>query len=257
MTKANPMRDDVNDLKDVDQANGETQASVAYRLLRQDIITSSLPAGSKLRIRDLCKKYDLAMSSIREALNRLTKDGLVQLIDLRGFSVSPVTREDLDDLTKARGWLNEIALRASIAHGGQQWEEGIVVAFHRMSRTPRHRDPNDPAVNPDWEFAHRAFHTSLISACGSAWVLGYCGQLFDAADRYRHLARAVTVERKDDHKEIMEATIARDADEAARLLNAHFERTAEYGRLALSGSAREPKKQRKRRAQLVAGYEEL
>ena len=217
----------------VDDVAGQTQASVAYQRLREDIINSVLPAGSKLRIRDLCAKYGLAMSSIREALNRLTRDGLVQLVDLRGFSVSPMTITDLEELTRARCWLNEKALRESMIYGDAKWEEDVLVSYHRMVRVPRHTSDDHTLVNPDWEAAHRVFHATLISACRSSWVMGYCEQLFDAADRYRHLSRAAHPERKDDHREIMEATIARDAETATALLNAHFERTAEFGRVAL------------------------
>jgi hypothetical protein len=39
------------------------------------------------------------------------------------------------------------------------------------------------------EAAHHAFHRSLVAACGSSWLLDMDGHLFDAADRYRHLAR--------------------------------------------------------------------
>lgn len=210
----------------VEDAGGQTQASVAYFVLRNDIINSTLKPGNKLRIRDLCKKYSIGASSIREALNRLSGDGLVILVDLKGFSVCPINNQDLADLTRARCWLNESALRESIAHGDQAWEERIVLAHHRMSRIPRF-NPEDGSVSPEHEMAHRLFHASLISACGSEWVLRFCEQLFDAADRYRHLSRSVLKTRKDGHYEIMEATLARNADLASDLLKAHFIQTAE------------------------------
>jgi GntR family transcriptional regulator, carbon starvation induced regulator len=224
------------DIAQPEEGSGQTQTSIAYRLMRNDIISSVLPAGSKLRIRDLCERYDLSMSAIREALNRLMRDGLVQLVDLRGFSVSPMTRIDLDDLTKARCWVNEKALRESILRGDTHWEERIVIAFYRLSRAQKFMSPSDTMVSSAWETAHRAFHASLISACGSQWIIGFSEQLFDAADRYRHLSRAAFRNREEDHKEIMEATIAREADKAADLLNKHFERTAELGRIMLESA---------------------
>jgi DNA-binding GntR family transcriptional regulator len=212
---------------DSDQSlEGQTQASMAYSILRTDIINSNLRPGFKLRIRDLCKKYRIGSSSVREALNRLSGDGLVTLVDLKGFSVNPINQQDLSDLTKARCWLNECALRESISVGNQEWEERILLAYHRMSRIPRFA-PESGVVSPEREMAHRLFHASLISACGSQWVLKFCEQLFDAADRYRHLSREAQKTRKDDHREIMDATLARDADLASKLLTAHFSRTAE------------------------------
>lgn len=220
--------------------DGETFASATYAQLRRDIIEGQFPAGGKLRIRQLCEHYKVGISPVREALNRLSSDGFVRQSDLHGFSVAPLTVAELDELTKTRCWLNEIALRESIAHGDANWEEQIVLAFHRLSRVSRWVDPEDPenvAVNLDWEVAHRQFHASLIAAAGSTLLRQYCEQLFDMADRYRHLSRTPLAKRsrgRDEHRLIMEATIARNADQAVKLLSDHFRKTAELGRQAFS-----------------------
>ncbi len=203
-----------------------TQATAAYDRLRADILSGAIPDGSRLKTRDLCARYETGLSGIREALNRLSRDGFVRQEDLKGFSVQPLSRDDLLELTRARCWLNAIALRESIEHGGAAWEEGVLLAFHRMSKIPRFSENAPGSVNPEWERAHRIFHTALIGACRSRWMLEFCEQLFDVANRYRALSRTRGQSRKDDHKDIMEATLARDGDKAVRLLTAHFETTA-------------------------------
>jgi GntR family carbon starvation induced transcriptional regulator len=218
---------------------GGTLASATYARLRRDIIEGTIPPGSKLRMRQLCGTYAVGLSPLREALNRLSRDGLVRQTDLRGFVASPLSRAELDELTKTRCWLNELALRQSIEHGDSAWEEQVVLTYHRLSRTPLWVSLEDSAlrgVNPAWEVAHRAFHASLISGCGSSWLMSFCEQLFDVADRYRNLSRSPALRRErqtDEHKPIMEATIARNADEAVRFLTQHFRRTAELGHRAL------------------------
>lgn len=211
---------------------GETFASVAYARLRGDIISGQFAGGEKLRIRQLCERYGFGISPVREALNRLSSDGFVIQSDLHGFRVAALSVEDLRELTRTRAWLNERALRESIAHGDAAWEEAIVIAHHRLSRTKRWlgEDAAD-GVNPEWEVAHRVFHTALISGCRSRWLIGYCEQLFDVADRYRHMSRTATARRTrgpDEHRLIMEATVARDPDLAVSRLVAHFQRTAEH-----------------------------
>ena len=212
----------------------ETLASQAYQRLRQDIINAQYPAGGKLRIQELCDRYEVGPSPMREALNRLSRDGLVTQSDRKGFSVMPRSREHLEELTTTRCSLNELALRQSIASGDSAWEEGVVLAYHRLSRIPRHISGEDKAAyNPAWEQAHRAFHSSLIAACGSRWLISFCEQLFDAADCYRHLSRVSSLKRgmrRDEHKEMVDAIVARDADAAVKLLNRHFTRTAELVR---------------------------
>jgi DNA-binding GntR family transcriptional regulator len=86
------------------------------------------------------------------------------------------------------------------------------------------------AVNPDWEALHRSFHLSLIGACGSRWLMSYCEQLNDLADRYRQLAIRVAYPRRnelDEHQAIMTAAVNRDADRAVEVLMDHYRRTAD------------------------------
>jgi GntR family transcriptional regulator, carbon starvation induced regulator len=216
---------------------GETLTSAVVEALRRAVITGEFAPGEKLRVRQLAERFGTGLSPIREALNRLLHDGLVQQSDLRGFSVAPATEADLEELTKARLWANEKALRESITHGDAAWEENVLLSYHRLSRIEARLDGTPPDTHPAWDAAHAAFHLNLIEACGSRWLIGFCTQLFSLADRYRHLSRmapqAGTRRRNDEHRLIMEAAVARDADKAAHLLNEHFLTTARLSREAL------------------------
>jgi GntR family transcriptional regulator, carbon starvation induced regulator len=207
-----------------------TRSSAIHVDLRGAILDGSLEPGSRLNVRDLSNRYETGLSPVREALNRLATEGLVDHTDNRGFVVSPVSVTDLADLTQARCWVNEIGLRRSIALGTEVWEETVLLTCHRLSRTPRDGADGSPGPTPVWAQAHKAFHQALISACGSNWLLETCGQLFDSAERYRNLARLAGVSRqdpRDEHHEIMSAALQRDADRAVGLLNDHFRRTAD------------------------------
>ncbi len=214
---------------------GETQASAVYARLRHDVISTAILPGQKLRVRELRARYGVGLNPLREALNRATRDGLVCQSDLRGFFAAPVSKKDLLELTRARCLLAEICLRESIQNGDALWEEGIVVAFHRLSRVPRYAPGhvNELEFDPAWEAAHRAFHRSLVAACGSSYLVDMDAQLFDAADRYRHLSRrsalSGTAARPDQHPAIMQAVLDRDIAKATALLQAHYHRTSEHG----------------------------
>jgi len=202
-----------------------TLASTAYGRLRREIIAVEIPPGSRLHTRQLCARYDMGLSPIREALSRLSSEGLVRQSDQRGFMVTPLTEADLDALTRTRCWLNETGLRESIAHGDSAWEEAVIVSFHRLSKVPRFIG-DDAARNPAWDAAHLLFHATLVSACRSPWLVGFCQQLFDAFERYRNLSAFTAAARPghvDEHRAIMEAAVARDADAACTLLRQHFE----------------------------------
>ena len=215
----------------------ETLASHVYDRLRQDIISVTIAPGEKLHIRSLCDRFDVGLSPVREALSRLSKGSLVVQNDHRGFSVAPISADDLLDITRARCWLNEVAIRNSIKNGDAAWEESVLLSFHRLSRTPRHLPDNESKRSQAWELAHRNFHMSLIAASGSRRLEEYCDHLFDSSERYRHIGRKAGIKgenRDQEHRALMEAVVARDADKAAELITAHFERTAELVRKVLN-----------------------
>ena len=111
----------------------KTQATLVYDQIRQDILTGLLKPGEPLRVERLRERYDTGGSPVREALNRLSANGLVGNLDNRGFSVPEVSIEELRELYKTRFWIEEIALRESIAHGDEAWEESVVLAMHRLN----------------------------------------------------------------------------------------------------------------------------
>ncbi len=165
-----------------------TRATSLYDQLRADLLGGELEPASKLAIEALAERYATSATPLREALNRLVSDGLVERREQRGFVVAGISEQDLAEITQARCWLEAIALRESMAAHTVDWEEALVLAHHRLARTPRSLSASQFEDNPDWEPLHRAFHRALISGCGSRWLLSFCEQLADQHHRYRRLS---------------------------------------------------------------------
>lgn len=208
-----------------DKPRSGTLTTDVYERLRHEIMTGRLLPDEKLRIEALSQRYGVGSSPLREALNRLVAEGLVTQREQRGFNVSPVSRDELLELTRTRCWVNEIVLRESITHGDQRWEESVVLAFHRLSRTPIRITGNPTYSNPQWVQLHRAFHASLNAACPSRYLVEFSNMLHDCADRYRSLNAVANTGRRDvlgEHRAIFEAVIERKTDTAIELMNQHL-----------------------------------
>jgi len=89
-----------------------TLATSVYSQLRDDLLNGQYPAGDKLRIERVAAKYRCGLSPVREALNRLSAERLIDRIDQRGFWVKPLSDGELQELTRTRCWLEERALRS-------------------------------------------------------------------------------------------------------------------------------------------------
>lgn len=209
----------------------ESMTSRAYARLREDIITGILKPGQKLKIEELRASYDVGTSPIREALSLLTSDHFVERLDQRGFKVAAISVQEFEEMLKTRCWLEERALRESIEHGQSSWEEQVVLAAYRLSRVPRTESGERFVSNVEWELRHKHFHMTLISACGSSFLLKFCDQLYDQNVRYRQLSGMKAYPSRDvtaEHGAICDAVLARDADLATELLVGHYNRTGNF-----------------------------
>ena len=197
----------------------------AYEQLRADILACRIAPGAKLKIQDLCTKFAVSLGAIREALSRLTSEGLVVAEPQRGFRAAPISAEDLQDLTRVRVEIDGLCLRRAIELGDVDWEARLVAAFHRLSRMPE-RAAGDPArSSDDWAEAHAAFHNALLEGCDSPWLLRLHQQLYDQSERYRRLSVSLAQRRRnigDEHQKLMDAALARDAEKAVKLLTGHL-----------------------------------
>src|ERR1700731_5490431 len=74
----------------------------AYEGLRADLLACRIRPGSRLKIQELCDRCSVSLGAVREALSRLTSEGLVVSEPQRGFRAAPVSVADLQDLTMVR-----------------------------------------------------------------------------------------------------------------------------------------------------------
>lgn len=208
----------------------QTLTASALSRIRSDIIACRLMPDERLRFEALRERYGMGVSPLREALMRLEAEGLVQLEQNKGFRVSEVSRENLQDLMQTRIEIETIALRWSLKKGGVEWEANLLGAFHRLSRQTK-LDPSEPeAINEAWGREHAAFHAALVSACGSQTLMSIRERLFEQAERYVSLSIMSNAPLRDDvgeHKQLMRAALNRDVDRTIELNRLHISRTSD------------------------------
>ncbi|WP_458761420.1 GntR family transcriptional regulator [Afipia sp. TerB] len=162
-------------------------------------------------------------------------DGLVQASDQRGFRVSPVSQADLADVTQTRIDIEGLALRRSIERGDADWLASVEREFAALSAIPFLDVDGLNMHNEAWVVRHRSFHRTLVSACGSLWLLGFRDVLHEQSERYRRLSvRRESSQPRDveaEHRRIVEAVLRRDADTAVAALADHFMTTMRFVRL--------------------------
>lgn len=211
-----------------------TLADTVYDRMRWDIVRGVLKPGAPLRMEALKDRYAAGFSPLREALNRLQGERLVVAQSLRGFIVAPLSKGEMEDAIETRILIESDALRRSIDRGGDAWEAEILAAHHELTKQARRipetdADTRDTAL-VELERRHRRLHHALIAACGSPRLLALAETLYMETERYRVTALTQAAETgvrnvQEEHRTLVDAVLARDADAAVALLAKHFRDT--------------------------------
>lgn len=206
-----------------------TRSEQVYTQLRADILSGRVLPGTKLRFADLIERYGCSTSVVREGLTRLAEQGLVQSEPQHGFHVTPLSSDDLDDLTTARCEIEGLVLRMSIGNGDIAWESELVAAHHALERTSMKTDGDPVLMSEEWTHAHARFHHALLAACPNQRLRNMAFSLRDAAELYRRWSGPVGHDEdrdvKGEHRALVDAALRGDAIEAVRLLDEHLRRT--------------------------------
>ena len=211
------------------RAGGASLVENVYEQLRSSILNGRLVPGERLKPAELAQDFGVSLGVMREAFGLLAAQSLVRVERNRGFRVTPLSVAELGDLTVARTINEGAALRMSVERGDVAWESEVLAAHHRLASQPMFLAVDGVTRNEEWARAHLAFHYKLIEACGNPVLLDICVRLSDAAELYRAWSGPGGREQHRDvageHRGLLDAALAHDADQAVALFQAHVERT--------------------------------
>ena len=129
--------------------------------LRRDILDGELPAGARLRERELCDTYGVARHTLRAALRALATEGLVRIEPHRGARVSELTKDDVRHLYELRAALEMEAAHLALERNGGTLPPPVHEALARLE----HACEGDAwsAVTE----AHADLHAAIVEAARS------------------------------------------------------------------------------------------
>ncbi|MDA9557494.1 GntR family transcriptional regulator [Vibrio sp.] len=193
------------------------------KLIRDDILFGELQPSEKLVVAELKEKYNVGASPIREALVQLSWSKYVQLEPQKGCWVAPISQDELNDLYESLRFVSKILLKKAIETGDESWELDVLAAFHRLSRTRQNIDELDWSK---YEEQHSLFHISLLEGANSSKLFEFFSDVISQIKRYRYLAMSRANDEYlfdiDEQEMIMKCALAKDADQAADILDKHL-----------------------------------
>ena len=191
--------------------------------VREQIMSGHLKPGQFLRMERIAEQVGVSVTPVREGLLRLTNEGFVTAVPRRGFVVAEFTRQDVRDLFWAQSKLaGELAARAAQR-----------ITDERLRELAAVMESCDAAVAADdreaiGELGHQ-FHRLINLTAESdrlarllASIVNHLPNSFYASIETR--VRTVTP----DHRDLLDALQAHDADRAREITERHIVDSADY-----------------------------
>ncbi len=207
-----------------DSARSPSKAAAYW--LQRDIVRGVFQPMERLKVEHLVKFYRVGHSPVREAILLLSSTGLVVHEHQKGYRVAPVSLADYDDVLSVYQRLYKLALIMAIDLGDDAWEERVVVRLHRTTKVRKVLPEGDPQLRERWQRAYWEYHSELLSGCGSPIMMRLLGDIGFRLERYVNLFADLESDRERDHhaehREIVDALIARDKDRSLALIDRYF-----------------------------------
>ena len=187
-----------------------------YDELRLRVLTRQEPAGAKLSLHALATELGVSRSPVHHALTRLVAEGLLTVRPRRGYYVTPVTAQAVDEGYDVRLALELLAAERAVV----RIELGQLVRFEELL------DATDAAIShEEWDTANAAFHEFQIDLAGNALLSRFYREL--SVNLMMQVIRDGTVEGHanlvTEHRHIVEAFAAGELTSAEHAIREHIE----------------------------------
>ena len=189
---------------------------VAERL-REQIFNRELEPGSHIDEQKLCADYGISRTPLREALKVLAVEGLVTMKVRRGAYVTEMSTEDVTQVYHLLALL-EADAAGEVARSASDEQIASLRALHERleKQAPQRRI---------FFGTNEQFHMRLLAVAGNRWRTQIVGDLRKMMKLNRHhslFKPSRIAESLAEHRALMDALEARDAEAATRLMRAHY-----------------------------------
>ena len=200
-------------------ARPPTISDAVLRQLREDLIQSRFKPGDPIRVDRIAAEFGVSALPVREALRVLLAEGRVQYAAHRGYRVTALTYQDVEEIFLMCSLLEAEAMRRGVA--------ALDDAGVKRMRSLLAKLVSPPKSASVWDIApiHQDFHFVPIEYAGLPRVEAELRRLWDHTDHHRALYLFGDVElmvsMNEEHRRLADACASRDGDLAVELMDVH------------------------------------
>lgn len=204
-----------------------SQAERAYLGIHQRIINCEYPPGQALAESELSRSLGMSRTPIREALNKLAADGLVELAPGRSALVSTISIQHVIQLFQMRSVLETYAVRLCARHPDvatfRRLHDEMVTQREQLAADPQPADGFDAY----YDLSNRCDH-AICAGGRNRFLTSSMEEIWGHSRRLRRLAQQNVdrlIQANEEHLAIVEAICDGDVERAAKAASHHIQRS--------------------------------
>lgn len=194
----------------------------AYEEIKSLIISKKLEPGVRLVDSQLAEQYGISRTPIRDAIRKLTEDGLVVKSKTKGYNVFQATRQDIIEIFELRLMMDKEIITKLIT---EMVPYNVDYYIPKLKEIDDYLNKSNDSINPDFIKTDENFHDSLIAFSNNSRLISFYNENRDQTKAFRRVT-FTSEERKESvfesHKKILNGIINLDLDGAIGAVTEHI-----------------------------------
>jgi len=210
-------------MKDILKIKGyELLSQKVYQAIKKEIVYGMLEPGTKLSENNLAKDMQVSRTPIREAIRKLTAEGLVETSPNKKMTVSEFSLIDMKEVLQVRGALEGLAAGTTAIKINKEKIDNLKKKVEKMIQCLAKKNL------PTYCELDDQFHDIILNVCGNKWIIKMRNNLSNFIYRYRYKSLSFPGrlnQSLEEHQAIMEALKDHNPEKAEQLSKLHMENT--------------------------------
>ncbi|HIR92379.1 MAG TPA: GntR family transcriptional regulator [Candidatus Egerieimonas intestinavium] len=196
----------------------------AYKQVRRMLFSGALPQGQKIVVAQLANQLSISPTPVKEALNRLAAEGLLEAVPRRGFQVKRQSIKEVKDTLECRIMLETYAATKAVDNFSSRpdLQEEMRQAMENLRST----DPHDYVSITELE---QSFHGALVQLAENETLFSLFNILYGVGfSSFVYAASYRPQKAQSEHQTIYDALVNHDLALLTSTLQEHLNRTIEF-----------------------------
>lgn len=198
----------------------DTLSEKVYAALKRDIIRGVYQPGAALSEKILAKRYKSSRTPVRESALRLQHERLVRILPNRGYFVSEITLQELNEVYEYR---TAVECASAELAAGKEPDPELLERLTELARTPYSSDDHESCMR--FIEADTAFHVCIARLSRNQMLLSGVSEARCLMERIMYAAIDIDYYGElplREHAEILKAIQNRDPEQARKRMYQHI-----------------------------------